>query len=66
MALSSFITTLLMASTPAEQVRFMIDFPKLKDITKRTVFEGVEAIKRAVMTKLWGIPVDSSQQWIKA
>ena len=36
-------------------------FPKLKGCC----FEGMETLKRAVMTKLWGIPEESFQQCIE-
>ena len=39
-------------------------FPKLDGIIKGTHFEGVEAIKEAVMTELRGIPEESFQQCI--
>ena len=41
-------------------------FPKLKGIIKGTRFEGMEAIKRAVMTELRGVPDESFQQCIEA
>ena len=40
-------------------------FPKLRGIIKRTCFKDMEAIKRAVMIKLRGIPEESSQQCIE-
>ena len=39
-------------------------FPKLEGIIKGTHFEGVEAIKEAVMRELRGIPEESFQQCI--
>ena len=41
-------------------------FPKVKGIIKGTLFEGVEAIERAVTTELRGIPEESFQQCIEA
>ena len=41
-------------------------FPKLKGIIKGTCFEGMEAIKRAVMMELRGIPEESFHQSIEA
>ena len=41
-------------------------FPKLKGIIKGTYFEDVEAVKRALMMELTGIPEESFQQCIEA
>ncbi|CAM1306317.1 Uncharacterised protein r2_g1611 [Pycnogonum litorale] len=41
-------------------------FPKLKGAIKRTRFEGVEAVKRAVTTELRAIPEESFHQCIEA
>ena len=45
-------------------VRFFLFF-KLKEIIKGTHFEGMEAIKKAIMTELKGIPEESFQQHIE-
>ena len=41
-------------------------FPKLKEIIKRTRFEGMKATKSAIMTEQRGIPEESFQQCIEA
>ena len=41
-------------------------YSKMKEITKETSFEGVEALKKAVTTELKGILKESFQQCIDA